>query len=43
MPGVNRNYIGLLERERHAATVDMLEQIAAVLDVEAVDFFRTDL
>lgn len=40
--GVNRNYIGLLERERHAATVDMLEQIAAVLEVDAVDFFRTD-
>lgn len=38
--GVNRNYIGMLEREQHAATVDMLERIAAILDVDPIEFFR---
>lgn len=31
---INRNYVGLLEREEHAATVDMLEKLAAVLEVD---------
>ncbi len=30
---INRNYVGMLEREEHAATVDMLEKLAEVLDV----------
>jgi transcriptional regulator with XRE-family HTH domain len=29
--GINRNYVGMLEREEHAATVDMLEKLAEVL------------
>lgn len=29
--GINRNYIGMLEREENSATVDMLERIAIVL------------
>jgi transcriptional regulator with XRE-family HTH domain len=37
---INRNYVGMLEREEHAATVDMLEKLAAVLGVDAVEFFR---
>ena len=37
---VNRNYVGMLEREEHAATVDMLEKFAAVLGVEATAFFE---
>ncbi len=37
---VNRNYVGLLEREEHAATVDMLEKLASVLDVDPSAFFR---
>ena len=32
--GINRNYIGMLEREKNAATVDMLERLAGVLGVE---------
>lgn len=36
---INRNYVGLLEREEHAATVDMLEKLAAVLEVEPEAFF----
>ncbi len=40
--GINRNYVGMLEREQHAATIDMLEKLAAVLDADPVDFFRRD-
>jgi len=37
---VNRNYVGMLEREEHAATVNMLEKFAAVLGVEPTAFFE---
>jgi len=37
LAGVNRNYIGMLERSENAATVDMLERLAVVLQVSAVD------
>lgn len=40
--GINRNYVGMLEREQHAATVDMLERLAAVLDIDPVEFLRRD-
>jgi len=33
--GLNRNYVGMLEREENAATIDTLERLAAVLDVPA--------
>ena len=36
---INRNYVGMLEREEHAATVDMLEKLADVLDVDPIEFF----
>jgi transcriptional regulator with XRE-family HTH domain len=36
---INRNYVGMLEREEHAATVDMLEKLAVVLDVDPIAFF----
>lgn len=38
--GVNRNYVGMLEREEHAATVDMLEKLAEVLEADPIEFFR---
>jgi transcriptional regulator with XRE-family HTH domain len=41
--GINRNYVGMLERSEHAATVDMLEQLAIALDVDpAVMFSRNN-
>ncbi len=40
--GVNRNYIGMLEREEHAASVDMLEKLARVLDADPAEFFRRE-
>lgn len=39
---VNRNYVGMLEREENAATVDMLEQLATVLDIDPADFFARE-
>ena len=40
--GINRNYVGMLEREEHAATIDMLEKLADVLGVDAVELFAHD-
>ncbi|MGE0678901.1 helix-turn-helix domain-containing protein [Pseudolabrys sp.] len=37
---INRNYVGMLEREQHAATIDMLEKLAEVLETDPVEFFR---
>lgn len=39
---INRNYVGMLEREEHSATVDMLEKLAEVLGVDPAEFFRRD-
>jgi transcriptional regulator with XRE-family HTH domain len=38
--GINRNYVGMLEREENSATVDMLEKLADVLDIDPIEFFR---
>jgi len=38
--GINRNYVGMLEREQHAATIDMLEKLAEVLETDPIEFFR---
>ena len=37
---INRNYVGMLEREENAATVDMLEKLAEVLGVDPAVFFQ---
>ncbi|UFM64083.1 helix-turn-helix domain-containing protein [Paracoccus sp. MA] len=39
---INRNYVGMLEREENAATVDMLEKLAAVLEVDPVELLRRE-
>nr|WP_234054554.1 MULTISPECIES: helix-turn-helix transcriptional regulator [unclassified Xanthobacter] len=39
---INRNYVGMLEREEYAATVDMLEKLATALDVDPIEFMRSD-
>ena len=39
---VSGNYIGMLEREENAATVDMLERLAQVFSVEPSEFFARD-
>lgn len=40
--GINRNYVGYLEKSQHAATVDMLQKLADVLEVDPIEFFRKD-
>lgn len=40
---INRNYVGMLEREEYAASVDVLEKLGAALDVDPIEFFRGDL
>ncbi len=40
--GLNRNYVGMIEREEHAATVDVIEQLAAVFAVEPAELLRDD-
>ncbi len=37
---IDRNYVGMLEREQHAATIDMLEKLAIVLEIDPVAFFE---
>ena len=38
--GLNRNYLGMVEREENAATVDVLEQLARALNIDAIELFR---
>ena len=37
---IDRNYVGKLEREENAATVDMLEKLAVVLEIDPAEFLR---
>lgn len=36
---LNRNYVGMLEREEFAASVDVIEKLASALDVEPATLF----
>jgi transcriptional regulator with XRE-family HTH domain len=38
--GLNRNYIGMIEREENAPTVDALEQISEALGIEPIALFQ---
>jgi transcriptional regulator with XRE-family HTH domain len=38
--GLNRNYIGMIEREENAPTVDTLEALAKALGVNPVRFLE---
>ncbi|GLR68668.1 hypothetical protein GCM10010909_33500 [Acidocella aquatica] len=37
---IDRNYVGKLEREENAATVDMLEKLAVVLEIDPAEFLQ---
>jgi len=39
---VNRNYVGMIEREEYSVSVDLLEKLAAALDVDPMEFLRAD-
>ncbi|MET0531399.1 MAG: helix-turn-helix transcriptional regulator [Microvirga sp.] len=36
LAGLNRNYIGMIERQENAATVDTLEALAEALQIDAI-------
>jgi transcriptional regulator with XRE-family HTH domain len=40
--GINRNYVGQIEREEKSPTVDLLEKISKALGVDAIHLFRTE-
>lgn len=37
---LNRNYVGMIEREENSPTVDALEQLSEALNIDPVMFFR---
>ncbi|WP_371419319.1 helix-turn-helix domain-containing protein [Bradyrhizobium sp. CCBAU 051011] len=39
---LNRNYVGMIEREENSPTVDALEQLSVALNVSPVSFFQVD-
>ena len=39
---LNRNYVGMIEREENSPTVDALEQLSVALSVSPVSFFQID-
>lgn len=39
LAGLNRNYIGMIERQENAATIDTLEALAKALEVEPARLF----
>lgn len=41
--GLNRNYVGMIEREENSPTLDTLEKISFVLEIDAADLLRRDL
>ena len=38
--GIDRNYVGKLEREENSPTTDMLDKLAAVLGIDPIEFWR---
>jgi transcriptional regulator with XRE-family HTH domain len=39
--GINRNYVGQIEREEKSPTVDILEHIGVAMKVQPIQFFYT--
>lgn len=39
---VNRNYVGMIEREEYSVSVDLLDKLAVALDVDPLEFFRIE-
>ena len=40
LAGVNRNYVGLLEREENAASVDVLDQLATAFEIDPIELLN---
>jgi transcriptional regulator with XRE-family HTH domain len=41
--GINRNYVGQIEREEKSPTIDMLEKLAVAAGVMPEEFFSSQL
>ncbi|PRD43057.1 XRE family transcriptional regulator [Phyllobacterium phragmitis] len=39
---INRNYVGMVEREEYSISVDKLEKLADALGVDPAEFFRSE-
>lgn len=37
--GINRNYVGQIEREEKSPTVDVIEKLSATLEIKPEQFF----
>jgi len=40
LAGLNRNYVGMIERQENAATVDTLEALAKALAIDAMQLIE---
>ena len=40
LAGLNRNYVGMIERQENAASVDTVEALAAALQIKAVQLLE---
>jgi transcriptional regulator with XRE-family HTH domain len=40
LAGLNRNYVGMIERQENAASVDTLEALAEALQIKAVQLLE---
>jgi len=40
LAGINRNYVGQIEREEKSPTVDMIEKLAIVLSVQPAELLN---
>ena len=40
--GINRNYVGMIERQENSPTVDMLERLSKALNIDPAVLFRKD-
>lgn len=43
LAGVNRNYVGMIERRENSPTIDVLERLASALNVDAITLLSEDL
>ncbi|MEQ1697255.1 MAG: helix-turn-helix transcriptional regulator [Hyphomicrobiaceae bacterium] len=40
LAGVNRNYVGLIERQENSASVDVLDQLATALEIDPIELLK---
>jgi transcriptional regulator with XRE-family HTH domain len=40
LAGINRNYIGQIEREEKSPTIDMIERLSTAMEIKPIDFLK---